>query len=66
MRIVAVHHKRVGMLEVFFAAVVVFEADKGVVFRHQLLEGIHVCHRITVGIDAVRPVAAAPCHPYRE
>ena len=27
------------MLVVFFAAVVVFEADEGVVFRHQLLEG---------------------------
>ena len=65
-RIVAVHHKGIGMFEVLFTAVVVSEADEGVVFRHQLLEGIHVCHRIAVGIDAVRPVAAAPCHPYGE
>ena len=57
--IVAVHHKRIGKLEIRLAAVVVFEANEGMVVRHQPFERIGIRHCKAVGVDAVCLVAAA-------
>ena len=64
--IVAVRHESILILEVLFIAVVVFEADEGMVVRHQLFEGFNIRRRVEIGIKTVRLIPTAARHPDRE